>query len=70
MICVNCFLVRRAQNSSNAYGAGRGGWPLPTCRDARFLMPFDNLRGGASVSSPVPIVGRMTSSVEVTEEVA
>jgi hypothetical protein len=35
-----------------------------------FLVPFDNFRAEASVSSPVPIVGRMTSSAEVTEEVA
>jgi hypothetical protein len=70
MICVNCFLVRRAPNSSNAYGAGRGVLPLPTCWGGRFLVAFDNLRGGASVSFPVPIVGRMTSSAEVTEEVA
>jgi hypothetical protein len=33
-------------------------------------VPFDNLRGRASVSSPVPVLGRMTSSNEVTEEVA
>ena len=70
MICVNCFLVRRAPNSSNAHRAGRGGWSLPTCGGARFLVPFDNLRGGASVSFPVPMLGRMTSSAEVTEEVA
>jgi hypothetical protein len=44
--------------------------PLPTCWGGRFLVAFDNLRGGASVSFPVPIVGRMTSSAEVTEEVA
>jgi hypothetical protein len=35
-----------------------------------FLVPFDNLRGEASVSFPVPMLGRMTSSAEVTEEVA
>jgi hypothetical protein len=31
---------------------------------------LDNLKGRASVSSPVPMLGRMTSSTEVTEEVA
>ena len=70
MICVNCFLVRRAPNSSNAHRAGRGGWSLPTCGGARFLVPFDNLRGTCVGIIPVPMLGRMTSADEVTEEVA
>jgi len=36
----------------------------------RFLLPFDQLRAQASVSSPVPTLGRMASADEVTEEVA
>ena len=42
--------------------------------EARGVCPvsvaFDQLRAHASVSSPVPILGRMTSAAEVTEEVA
>ena len=43
---------------------------MPVEAGSVFLVPFDKLRGGASVSIPVPMLGRMTSSAEVTEEVA
>ena len=69
MICVNCFLVRRAPNSSNAHRAAKRVASADLLR-REFLVPFDNLRGEASVSFPVPMLGRMTSSAEVTEEVA